>query len=119
MLQWFSGSAYCEKKLNVRLIGSNSASSVFFLFHYYFSMCFLFIDLSIIILLFLLLLLIITFFAILIMISPLLASGVRVGRLCWQEQGPVVLAAGGRPTNLDNGRAGAYCVCSRCQLGLI
>ena len=52
------------------------------------------------------------------MISPLLASGVRVGRLCWVGQGPVVLAAGGRPTNLDNGRARAYCVCSRCELGL-
>ena len=30
-----------------------------------------------------------------------------------------MLAAGGRPTNLDNDRARAYCVCSRCELGLI
>ena len=52
------------------------------------------------------------------MISPLLAGGVRVRRLCWVGQGPVVLAAGGRPTYLDNGRARAYCVCSRCELGL-
>ena len=29
-----------------------------------------------------------------------------------------MLAAGGRPTNLDNGRARAYCVCSRCGWGL-
>ena len=57
-------------------------------------------------------------FAFLIMISPVLASCVRVGRLCWVGQGPVVLAAGGRPTNLDNGRTSAYCVCSRCKLGL-
>ena len=33
-------------------------------------------------------------------------------------QRPVVLAARGRPTNLDNGRARAYCVYSRCELGL-
>ena len=50
------------------------------------------------------------------MISPLLASGVPVGQLCWVGQGPI--AAGGSPTNLDNGRARAYCVCSRCELGL-
>ena len=29
-----------------------------------------------------------------------------------------MLAAGGRPTNLDIGRARAYCVCSRCGWGL-
>ena len=58
------------------------------------------------------------YFCILIMISSLLASGVRVGRLCWVGQEPVVLAAGGRPTNLDNGRARAYYVCSRCESGL-
>ena len=57
-------------------------------------------------------------FAFLIMISPVLASGVRLGRLCWVGQGSVVLAAGGRPTNLDNARASAYCFCSRCKLGL-
>ena len=61
---------------------------------------------------------IITIFAILIMISSLLATGVRVGRLCWVGQGPVVLAAGGRPTNLDNGRTRSYYVCSRCESGL-
>ena len=33
-------------------------------------------------------------------------------------QRPVVLAARGRPTNLDNGRARAYRVYSRCELGL-
>ena len=38
--------------------------------------------------------------------------------IVWVGQRPVVLAAGGRPTNLDNGRAKAYCVCSRCELGL-
>ena len=42
------------------------------------------------------------------------ACGGRVGRLCWVGQGPVMLAAGGRFTNLDNGRARAYCVRSRC-----
>ena len=52
------------------------------------------------------------------MISTLLASGVRVGRLCWVGQGSVILAAGGRPTNLDNGRTRANCVCSRCKSGL-
>ena len=61
---------------------------------------------------------IITIFAFLIMISSLLASDVRVGRLCWVEQGPVVLATGGCPTNLDNGRARAYYGCSRCESGL-
>ena len=49
------------------------------------------------------------------MISPLLGSGVQVGRLCWVGQGAVVLAAEGRPTNLDSGRARAYCVCSRLR----
>ena len=29
-----------------------------------------------------------------------------------------MLAAGGRPTNLDNGTARAFCACSRCELGL-
>ena len=29
-----------------------------------------------------------------------------------------MLAAGGRPTYLDNGRARADCVCSSCELGL-
>ena len=29
-----------------------------------------------------------------------------------------MLAAGGRPTTLDNGRARACCICSRCELGL-
>ena len=53
------------------------------------------------------------------MISPLLASGVRVRRLCWVGKGSVILAAGGRPTNFDNDRTRAYCVCSRCELGLI
>ena len=53
---------------------------------------------------------IIIIFTFLIMISPLLAGDVRVGRLCWVVQVPVVLAAGGRPTKLDNGRAKAYCV---------
>ena len=53
------------------------------------------------------------------MISPLLASGVRVGRLCWVGQGSVVLAAGGCTTTLINVRARAYCVCSRCKLGFV
>ena len=53
------------------------------------------------------------------MSSALLASGIRLVRLCWVGQVPVVLAAGGRPTNLDNGRARAYCVCSRCKLGCL
>ena len=61
---------------------------------------------------------IITIFAFLIMIFPLLAGGVQIGRLCWVGQEPVVLEARGRPTNLDNGRARAYCVCSRYELGL-
>ena len=52
------------------------------------------------------------------MISPFLASGVRVGQLCKVGQGPVVLAAGGRPTNLDNARTRAYSACSRWDLGL-
>ena len=52
------------------------------------------------------------------MISPFLASGVQVGRLCWEGQGPVVLVAGGRPTNLDNSRARAYYVCRRCALNI-
>ena len=52
------------------------------------------------------------------MISPFFASGVRIGRLCWVGQGAFGLAAGGRPTNLDNDRARAYYVCSRCELGL-
>ena len=52
------------------------------------------------------------------MISPLLAGGVRVGRLCLVGQEPVVLAAGGCHTNLDDSRATAYCVGSRCELGL-
>ena len=30
-----------------------------------------------------------------------------------------MLAAGGRPTNLDNGRARAICVCSRCGWGCL
>ena len=50
------------------------------------------------------------------MISPLLAGGVRVGRLCLVGQEPV--AAGGRHTNLDNSRTTAYCVGSSCELGL-
>ena len=29
-----------------------------------------------------------------------------------------MLSAGGRPTNLDNGSAWAYCVCTRYELGL-
>ena len=49
---------------------------------------------------------------------PLLASCVRVGRSCWVGQGPAVLAAGRRPTNLDNGRARAYLVCSTCEFFL-
>ena len=52
------------------------------------------------------------------MISPLLASGIRVGRLRSAGQRPVVFAVEGRPTNLDNGRARDYCVCRRCELGL-
>ena len=39
------------------------------------------------------------------MISPLLAAGIGVRRLCWVRHGPVVLAAGGSPINLD-GRVG-------------
>ena len=34
-------------------------------------------------------------------------------RWCW-----VNFQCAGRPTNLDWGRAGAYCVCSRCGWGL-
>ena len=51
---------------------------------------------------------------ILIIISPLLAAGIGVGRLCWVRQGPVVLATGGSPINLDS-RVRAYCVYSRCE----
>ena len=39
--------------------------------------------------------------------SPPFTGGVRVGRLCWIEQGP------------DNGRARANCVCSRCGWGCL
>ena len=53
------------------------------------------------------------------MISALLASGVRVGRLCWVGQVSAVLAAGGRTTTLTVGRAKAYCVCCRCEFGFL
>ena len=107
MLQLSSYVAYCIKNLNVRVSGSNPTFSVFlfisllffllyftysFIYYYYYSLL-AFYDFS------------------------LLVSGVRVRRLCWVGQGPVVLAAGGRHTNLDNGRARAYCVCSRCEFG--
>ena len=30
-----------------------------------------------------------------------------------------MFATGRRPTNLDNGRARAYCDCSRCEMGCL
>ena len=92
--------------MNVRLSGSYLAFSVSLLFHYHF--CFLFH----------LIIYHYYYFCILTYDSPPLACGGRVGRLCWVGQGPVLLAAGGHPTTLDNGRARAYCVCSRCGCGL-
>ena len=102
MVQWF-GILY--KILNVS--GSNPMFSVFFLFCFIFSI-YLFIHYYYYF----------YNFCILVMISPLLASEVRVGRLCWVGQGPVVLAAARRPTNLDNGSLMAYCVFGRRELGL-
>ena len=75
-----------DKKLNVRVSGLNLAFSVFLLFYYYFFYFVLFIHLSIVTITSII-------FAFLIMISPLLASGVRVGRLqgkgrlCLQQDG--------------------------------
>ena len=71
--------------------------------------CFLFISLSFFSILFKYLTLSFSF-AFLLMIPLLLVlfgSCVRVGQLCLVRQGPVMPAAGGCPTNLDNGRARA------------
>ena len=72
------------------------------LFSFYFIIIFLYFTYS-----FIIIIKCITCFTFLIMISPLLGSGVWVGRLCWVGHGPVVFAAGGRPTTFDNSRAKA------------
>ena len=69
--------------------GSNPAFSVFFCFFFIISLL-LFVFF---ILFHLFIIIIIIFYAFLIMIFPLLVSGVRVGRLCWVGQKPAVLAA--------------------------
>ena len=51
------------------------------------------------------------YLCILICLFSLLASGFRVGRLCWVGQRPVVLEAEGRPTNFNNGRIDKGLLC--------
>ena len=70
----------------VRTLRSLLSFFYFFLFHYYFSFLYHFIIYYYYNYFFL--------YVFLIMIFPLLVSGVRVGRLCWVGQEPDVLAAG-------------------------
>ena len=75
-----------------RVTGSNPAFSVIFFFYLFISLL-LFVSISFH--LFIIIIIIFFLYAFLIMIFPLLVSGVQVGSLCWVGQEPAVHAAVG------------------------
>ena len=93
MLLWSSGSIFTSNLSEAERQGSlvRILRSLLFIFLYLFHYCFSFLFHSIIYYNYNYFFL----YAFLIMIFPLLVSGVRVGRLCWVRQEPAVLAAVG------------------------